>query len=567
MFSCSIHSLFSEGWLFRALHVTADCCHDRLETLFPFLSSAKLECLKEQWVLQPADPAIMRNVRFLILGFCVLSACTHLVNRTCINLTIYAIVKDDQQSSTPSSQSTNGTSCEVSNSTSAPAITSDSSLRIDKLVDDDRQDWNTEVQGYIISAFFWTYLAAQLVSRPIASIIGFKWLISLTFVLTANISMITPYLIHLPVGFLIASRLMLGVCQGIAYPPLWAILTSWMPVRDRSFAFSCLSAGATLGSVIAFFASGMLIESFGWQVIFFSAGSLAIITSCLALTISDEPDQCKMITASECLLIIENRQVKADSSKSHPPYLKILTSPVILSTMLFKFSITWIQMIFYTKLPAYLREMTKLNFAANGAVNAAGQIAYLITLLTMAPVSEVIISSACVSRTKCRKIFSLVTASGQAILVALIPLAAYSINSVIATILLASFLSGFTSASDVSLASEQSNQHSVTLYIIYNISSMSCGMIAPNIISFIQTHFAPAVAWSIVFYSTAILLFISNAIFILFSSAENVSFDWCIATLATSVSSLSVAPLSPCLLLLLLTWSMITCQTPTVIVI
>lgn len=462
----------------------------------------------------------MRNVRFLILAFCVLSACTHLVNRTCINLTIYAIAKDDQQIS----QSTNCTSCQVNNSTCPTIVTTESSLKIEKSVDDDRQDWNTEVQGYIISAFFWTYLAAQLVARPIGSIIGYKWLISLTFILTANISLITPYLIHLPVGFIITSRLVLGVCQGIAYPPLWAILTSWMPVRERSFAFSCLSAGATLGSVIAFFASGLLIESFGWKIIFFSAGSLAIITSLLALSISDEPDQCRIITPTECLLIIQNRQVKVVDSKSHPPYLKILTSPVILSTMLFKFSITWIQMIFYTKLPAYLREMTKLNFAANGAVNAAGQIAYLITLVTMAPVSEIIISSGLMSRTKCRKIFSLITASGQAILVALIPLAAYSINTVIATILLASFLSGFTSASDVSLASEQSNQHSVTLYIIYNISSMSCGMIAPNIISFIQTHFTPTIAWSIVFYSTAILLFISNAIFILFSSAENVSF-------------------------------------------
>lgn len=392
-------------------------------------------------------------------------------------------------------------------------------------VEDERQNWDASVQGMIISAFFWSYLGAQIPARTIGVILGNKWLIGVTFVLTANISLITPYLIHLPVGFIIASRFILGICQGFSYPPIWAILTSWMPVSNRSFAFSSLSAGATAGSIIAFFTSGLLIESYGWQFMFYSAGVFAIIVSVLAFTISDSPEECKIITANECLTIIQTRQSKGKTDDSTSvPYLKILTSPVILSTMLFKFAITWIQMIFYTKLPAYLKEMTSLNFVGNGAVNAAGNCAYLVTLLALGPVSEKIISSGKMSRTKCRKLFSLFTATGQAILVALIPLASSSIELVIGTILFASFLSGFTSASDVSLASEQSNVHSVTLYTIYNISSMSCGMIAPVIIGLIQTWFSPSVAWAIVFYSTAILLVLSNVIFIFFSSAEAQTF-------------------------------------------
>ena len=477
----------------------------------------------------------MKSVRFLILAYFVLASCVHYINRTTINMSIFAMIKSEPEGATSDQVAINNSSVNsTKNEGNVTALRGDnSSTEVQPVesspwwMDDERQDWDSSVQGMILSAFFWSYLAAQIPARSIGIILGNKWLICVTFILTANISLITPFLAHLPAPFIIISRFILGICQGFAYPPMWAILTAWMPVKDRSFAFSCLSAGATGGSVIAFFTSGLLIESYGWQFMFYSAGILAIFTSIAAFFVSDEPEQCKIITPTECFLILDTRQAKAatDSNLTSVPYLKILRSPVILSTMLFKFAITWIQMIFYTKLPAYLKEMTTLNFVGNGAVNAAGNCAYLVTLLLLGPVSEKIISSGRMSRTRCRKTFSLVTATGQAILVALIPFATGSIEMVIGTILLASFLSGFTSASDVSLASEQSNEHSVTLYTIYNISSMSCGMIAPNIIGIIQTWFAPQVAWAIVFYSTAALLVLSNVIFIIFASAEVQDFD------------------------------------------
>lgn len=126
----------------------------------------------------------MKNVRFLILAFCVLAACTHYVNRTCINMSIYAMVKDDTDTA---SSTTESTETLESATVTWSRFANKTSLQVSKVIDDDRQDWDAQVQGTIIGAFFWTYLAAQLAARSIGLIIGFKWLIVFTFILSANI--------------------------------------------------------------------------------------------------------------------------------------------------------------------------------------------------------------------------------------------------------------------------------------------------------------------------------------------------------------------------------------------
>ena len=80
--------------------------------------------------------------------------------------------------------------------------------------------------------------------------------------------------------------------------------------------------------------------------------------------------------------------------------------------------------------------------------------------------------------------------------------------------------------SDASLPSEMSTLFPGELFSILNMISMSAGFVAPAFAGLILDNMKDEwAAWCVVFWSSAILLILSNIVFILFASAERQPFD------------------------------------------
>ena len=72
-------------------------------------------------------------------------------------------------------------------------------------------NWDNELQGHILGAFFYGYITAQILGGRLAEEFGGKYLYGLGVLCTATLSLLTPILAHTSPYLLIGSRAMEGI--------------------------------------------------------------------------------------------------------------------------------------------------------------------------------------------------------------------------------------------------------------------------------------------------------------------------------------------------------------------
>lgn len=78
-------------------------------------------------------------------------------------------------------------------------------------------------------------------------------------------------------GFLLASRFLLGMGEGGAFPAATRVVAEWIPLHQRSTAMGIINAGTAIGSVLAPPLIGLVLLTSGWRTVFFAAGSLGVM--------------------------------------------------------------------------------------------------------------------------------------------------------------------------------------------------------------------------------------------------------------------------------------------------
>jgi ACS family D-galactonate transporter-like MFS transporter len=129
--------------------------------------------------------------------------------------------------------------------------------------------------GILLSAFFWTYTAFQLVAGWLADRFDVGWLMAGGFFLWSAATTVTGAL-H---GFalLLGARLLLGVGESIAFPACSKILARHFPEEQRGLANSVMVFGFAIGPAFSMFLGGMAMAKFGWRPFFVVVGLLSFM--------------------------------------------------------------------------------------------------------------------------------------------------------------------------------------------------------------------------------------------------------------------------------------------------
>ena len=124
--------------------------------------------------------------------------------------------------------------------------------------------------GFLLSAFFWTYAAFQIVAGwlidrfNVITVLGVGFLIwSLSTALTGVVT-----------GFaaLFVLRLLLGISESVSYPSYSKIIVATFPEEQRGFANGLIDVGGKLGPAVGLVAGGLILDRFGWRAVFISLG-------------------------------------------------------------------------------------------------------------------------------------------------------------------------------------------------------------------------------------------------------------------------------------------------------
>jgi MFS transporter, ACS family, solute carrier family 17 (sodium-dependent inorganic phosphate cotransporter), other len=90
-------------------------------------------------------------------------------------------------------------------------------------------EWDEQLQGWILSAFFWGYVITHIPAGCMAQTFGGKYTLSLGILSTAIFTLLTPLAIEKggSVG-LIVVRVLEGLGEGTTFPALSALLATYV---------------------------------------------------------------------------------------------------------------------------------------------------------------------------------------------------------------------------------------------------------------------------------------------------------------------------------------------------
>ena len=129
--------------------------------------------------------------------------------------------------------------------------------------------------GVLLSSFFWTYAAFQIVSGWLVDRFEVNWLLALG-VLVWSAATLTTGLVH---GFalLLTARLVLGVGESVAYPSYNKIIAKHFRASQRGRANGLISAGWAGGPALGTLVGGLLMARVGWRLFFVVLGAASLL--------------------------------------------------------------------------------------------------------------------------------------------------------------------------------------------------------------------------------------------------------------------------------------------------
>jgi ACS family D-galactonate transporter-like MFS transporter len=129
--------------------------------------------------------------------------------------------------------------------------------------------------GVLLSSFFWTYAAFQIVSGWLVDRFEVNWLLALG-VLVWSAATLTTGLVH---GFalLLTARLVLGVGESVAYPSYNKIIAKHFRASQRGRANGLIAAGWAGGPALGTLVGGLLMARVGWRLFFVVLGAASLL--------------------------------------------------------------------------------------------------------------------------------------------------------------------------------------------------------------------------------------------------------------------------------------------------
>lgn len=132
----------------------------------------------------------------------------------------------------------------------------------------------TERLGLVFSVTLAGMMIGAMFLAPVSDVLGRRRAVLVSAAAIGLSTFATGFSTEL--WHLILLRLMTGLGVGTMLASLAAITSEFMPVRYRSAAVVCVTAGFPLGAMLGGFVAAPMIPAYGWQSVFFMGGGCTL---------------------------------------------------------------------------------------------------------------------------------------------------------------------------------------------------------------------------------------------------------------------------------------------------
>jgi len=363
--------------------------------------------------------------------------------------------------------------------------------------------------GMIQSSFFWLFAAGALFFGWLSSKVRIRWLLAGLMLLW--VATMVPLTGTVTFGVLVACRLVLGFAEGPAFALANHAVHSWFPPEKRALPSSFVTAGSSLGVLIAAPVLTWIIVRWDWHAAFYLLITVGLVWVVAWILLGRGAPGEAAESAQATATVVDTVDA---------PYRTILRTGTVIGIALLMFCSYWSTTLKVSWLPVYLEDglgydtlttgrlvMLPYGLAAVGAIAAGWFSNRLVSRGVSRKVARGYLSAGLIAGAGITMVgFTIVSAGPvQILLVSL----AFSLNT-------AAYGVALTAIADV----VQSRKRGMVLGGLGAVSSIS-GMVAPLVLGFSVGRAADKVSgYGTGFLISGILMIVGSAIAVFLVNPE-----------------------------------------------
>ncbi|XP_047003976.1 sialin-like [Schistocerca americana] len=244
-------------------------------------------------------------------------------------------------------------------------------------------DWDEEMQGHILSSYYYGYVAMQIVGGHSAAKFGGRWVYGAGLFAAGLLTLLGPLAAYAgPVVFMV-SRIGVGLASGVIIPAMHVMFTKWFPDHERQRLSGAIFSANYMGTLLSMAVSGTMVKNLGWPSVFYVFGGISTVTIIpWVYFVYSEPESHPRITEKELRYILDNTgcSMKEKSSKEPAdsqdnsnrtnPWIMIPLTPGMWAHCLVLFAVGWVNYTLLSELPTYMQNILHFDIDEAGFISA-----------------------------------------------------------------------------------------------------------------------------------------------------------------------------------------------------
>jgi len=381
-------------------------------------------------------------------------------------------------------------------------------------------EWDSKLQGLILSAYFWGFVASAIPAAAIAEKYGPRLCVAISFVVSAVLTLLGPICAAVHPNLLIATRFGIGLFAGVVYPAVHCLISKWAPPSEKG-KFISATLGGSLGTVITWPLLGNIIEHISWDWAFYITGVIVLIWTFLwILLVRDSPDGHPWIEKKEREYIVLSLAGTISTKKRMPPYKSIVTSLPAWALCVAQFGNLWGLFFLMTAGPKFMSTVLGFDIGHTGFLAALPYLARLIAGFIFGAIGDFIVRNKMMDKTTIRRSFTVFSHIIPGIFLIIQTFAGCHVNWAIVLITISLASNGASTLTNLSNAQDLAPNFAGSLYGIANCLGSTTGFISPIIVGYLTAENNGLSEWHTVFYIGAMVYIGCGIFFIFFGTAE-----------------------------------------------
>lgn len=381
-------------------------------------------------------------------------------------------------------------------------------------------DWSPKLQGFILSSFFYGYIITQIPGGWLAAKYGGKNLFGFGILMTALLTLVTPFAARYNVYLLTSLRMAEGLFEGVTFPCIHAIWRKWAPPLERSKLATISFSGPFAGTVIGMPLSGILAQSFGWPWVFYVFGIFGIVWSFFwFILVTDSPGEHPKISREELNYIESSlKHDKPDRQVENVPWKSFATSIPVWAIIVAHITENWGWYTLLTQLPTYLKTILNFNLQEAGFLAALPYLVMVVVVQCAGRFGDYLRRNDMMSTTAVRKTFNSIGFLSQALFMVIVGYTKDK-NLAIVGLTLAVGLGGFTWTGFPINHLDIAPRYASILFGISNCLATVPGIISPLVVGIITPNETQE-EWRVVFFIAASIYLFGLLFYASFASGD-----------------------------------------------